>query len=235
MDLKEDDIVLCIVKKVEGTTVFVDISSSNKKGTIVFSEVSAGRIRNLRDFVSPNKKIVCKVLKIHQDHAELSLRRVTAKESSLALERHKKETTFKKLLSSISKDSEKIIEKISASHDLSDFIEEARESPALLSKFMTLSVSTKISKILSEKSTSTKTVKKIFILKSLSASGLLDIKSALSNIKDVKVSYLGSSKFSLTVSAPEFKEAESIALSALEEIEKKAKAKSLSFILKDKK
>ena len=54
--LIEGALVLCTVKKVEKTTVFVEIEG-NGEGSMVFSEVAAGRIRNLRDHISPNKKI----------------------------------------------------------------------------------------------------------------------------------------------------------------------------------
>ena len=62
MGIKTDDLILCTVKKIEGTTVFVDLGDSIH-GTIVFSEIAAGRIRNIREYAIPGKKIVCKVLK----------------------------------------------------------------------------------------------------------------------------------------------------------------------------
>src|SRR3989344_383019 len=234
MEIKESDIVLCTVKKVEGTTVFVDISNTKIPGTISFPEIAAGRIRNIRDYVSPNKKIVCKVLKSGKDHLELTLRRVTAKERESVLEKNKKESTFKKLISSITKSSEEVLEKISSVYDLSDFIEEAKESLSLLSKYFSSSEAQKIHKILSEKSEKAKTIKKTFSLKSTSSSGLSEIKSLLSPYNS-QISYLGSSNFSLTLSAPNYKDAEAQALSILENIEKKAKAKSLKFESKDKK
>src|SRR3989338_5808626 len=101
MALKEDDLVLCKVKKVEGTTVFVDIENE-APGSIVMSEIAAGRIRNIRDYVSPNKKIVCKVLKIYSDHVELSFRRVTAKEREFVIENDKKEKTLLNMLKTTS-------------------------------------------------------------------------------------------------------------------------------------
>ena len=93
MSYKEDDLVLVTVKKIEGTTVFVEFSDG-AKGSIVFSEVSPGRIRNIREFVTEGKKVVCKILRVKPDHYELTLRRVTAKERALVLERHTKERTL---------------------------------------------------------------------------------------------------------------------------------------------
>ena len=90
--------MLCTVKRIGGTTVFLEIEE-NGPGTMIFSEVSPGRIRNIRKYIVPNKKIVCKVLRIKDGNPELSLRRVTTKEREEVLEKHKKE----KILSNIFK------------------------------------------------------------------------------------------------------------------------------------
>jgi translation initiation factor 2 alpha subunit (eIF-2alpha) len=231
---KESDLLLCTVTKIEGATVFVEISGSKIPGSIILPEVSAGRIRNIRDFVSPGKKIVCKVLKSLPDHIELTLRRVTAKERDLVLEKNKKSLTAKKIISTVSSPPDEIIKKIESSYDLSEFIDEARESPSILSKFFSEEESKKLQKILKEKSSSAKEIKKIFSLKSTSSSGLSEIKSVLSPYNS-QISYLGSGSFSLIISSPNFKQAEAEALEILENIEKQAKTKSISFSQKDKK
>ena len=89
MNIEEGDIVLCTVDRIVGTNVFVKIDERGKEheGCIVLSEVAPGRIRNLRDYVFPHKKIVCKVLRISGDRIDLSLRRVTQKEQKALKER----------------------------------------------------------------------------------------------------------------------------------------------------
>jgi translation initiation factor 2 alpha subunit (eIF-2alpha) len=79
MVLETGDVVLCTVDRIVGTTVFVHIEG-NGEGSIILSEIAPGRIRNIRDYVVPKKKIICKVLRISGDRIELSLRRVTLKE-----------------------------------------------------------------------------------------------------------------------------------------------------------
>jgi len=229
---KEDDVLLCTVKKIEGTTVFVE-TEEEEKGSILMSEVAAGRIRNLRDFVSPNKKIVCKVLKIYPDHLELSLRRVTAKEREEILSRHKKESTFKNVLKTITNDSENTIEKIKKEYDLEDFIEEAREDKTILKKFFNEEEIEKLSKILKERKEKEKAVKKIFTLQSNSSQGVKEIKEIL-NIEGADISYLGSSKFSIKASAKNFKDAEKKISEILDQIEEKAKKKKAIFTVKEK-
>src|SRR3989344_2093318 len=80
--LEEGNLVLCSVTKIIGTTVFIHLDEYNIDGTLSFPEVAPGRIRNIRDYAFPGKKIVCKVLKIHPQSVEVSLRRVKVNEKN---------------------------------------------------------------------------------------------------------------------------------------------------------
>lgn len=227
-EFKEDDIVMCTVKKIEGTTVFVNIENDGT-GTIVFSEVAAGRIRNIRDYVSPDKKIVCKVLKITKDHMELSLRRVTGKEKEEMKERYEKERNLLSMLKASTKKPEEIFKKIRESYEAPDFLEEARSNPSIIEKFIPKSEAPTFTKILSEKKEKEKIIKKNISIKSFSPTGINDIKSALQSAKSVEIKYLGSSKFSISSKAKDFKQANNQVLAAIEQIKNKAKEKKLLF------
>ena len=172
MEVKENDFVLCTVKKIEGTTVFMTLDDSNLTGSIVFSEIAAGRIRNIREYVVPNKKIVCKVLKISKGNIELSFRRVPAKERDFVLDKHKKEATLKSMLKTITKNPESILQKIKEKYETPDFLEQARQDKKIIEQFLNKEESEKLLKILSEKSDKPKEAKKIFILSSTMPSGL---------------------------------------------------------------
>jgi translation initiation factor 2 alpha subunit (eIF-2alpha) len=232
MNLKEDDVVLCTVKSIEGTTVFVELESG-QKGSISMSEIAAGRIRNIREYVAPNKKIVCKVLKIMGDNLQLSLRRVTSKEKTEVIESHEKEKNLLSMLKVVTKNPEQTIEKIKSSYDLRTFVDEARTDPKLLEKVMSKDDAEKFSKILVEKKEKEKEVKKTITIRSDSESGIEEIKFALDN-DEVQIKYLGSSQFSVSASANEFKEANSKVQRVIDEIEKRAKEKKLFFELKEK-
>jgi translation initiation factor 2 alpha subunit (eIF-2alpha) len=228
MELKNDDIVMCVVKKIEGATVFVDIEGDGI-GTIILSEVAAGRIRNLREYVVPNKKIVCKVLKIHKDHAELSLRRVTAKERDEIKERFEKEKTLLSMLKASSKKPEEILKKIKENYTAPEFIEEVKASPQIAENFMPKAEAQMFIKILSEKKEKEKEAKKTISLKSLSESGINEIKAALGSAKGVEIRYLGSSKFSISSKGADIKKANHTVQIAIETIKSKAKEKKLIF------
>ncbi|MBT6505197.1 S1 RNA-binding domain-containing protein, partial [Candidatus Woesearchaeota archaeon] len=76
-DLSE--IVICTVKSISNAIVFVNLDEyENKQGLIHISEISPGRIRNIRDYVKEGKKIVCKILTVNKEknQIDLSLRRV---------------------------------------------------------------------------------------------------------------------------------------------------------------
>lgn len=226
--VKEDDVVFCKVKKIEGTTVFLEIEECSLEGSMVLSEVAAGRIRNLRQYVSPNRRVVCKVLRIAPDHVELSLRRVTTKEREHAFERFRRETALSHVLRVIGENPEKIISKIKEEYDIFDFVETVKEQPKILEQFLPADKIGKITQILTEKEGKKKTVLKNFFLHSNSEQGLKDIQQIL-DMQNVEFHYLGSSKFSILVEGKDFKEANLKLESTLKEIEKRAKEKKAVF------
>src|SRR3989338_10833116 len=105
MELEVGDNLLCTVDRIVGTVVFVKMhfGKEETEGSIVFSEVAPGRIRNIRDYVVPKKKIVCKVLRVSGNHIDLSLRRVTQKEQKELKEKNKQEKSFVSILNTVLK------------------------------------------------------------------------------------------------------------------------------------
>ena len=232
MNYKEDDLVLCTVRSIEGTTVFVDIDSGGK-GHINFSEVSAGRIRNLREFISVGKKIVCKVLRIREDNIELSLRRVTVKEREAMLEKRVKERTLRAILAPVMEASlETVLEKIAEDYEHADFLDKARETPALIEKYVSKAQAETLKKIFSERREKEKELKKIIIIKSMGESGLKDVQNVLSTDK-AEIRYLGSSKFSVIVKNKDFKSGNAKIAALLEELKERAKQKHVYFEIKE--
>ena len=234
MSLKEDDIVLCKVKKIEKTIVFVEIEGEGE-GSIISSEISAGRIRNLRDYVTPNKKIVCKVLNIVDGNTQLSLRRVTTKEKEEVLEANKKEKNLLAMLKTITKSPEEILEKIKSAYTAAEFIEEGRNNIKTIEKFLSAKDAEALYKIFSEKKEKEKEIKVTLKLNSSKPSGLEDIKSILKiKEKTVEIHYLGSSKFEVVIKAQDFKKANTLMEESLEEIKEKAKQLKANLIIKEK-
>jgi translation initiation factor 2 subunit 1 len=76
------DLVMATIKTVMDYGVYANLDEYNKRGFLHISEISSARIRNIRDFVRENQKMVLKVLRVDPEkgHIDLSLRRVTKRE-----------------------------------------------------------------------------------------------------------------------------------------------------------
>ncbi len=100
---EEDEIVLCQVTKLFPNSVFVDLLEFNDSGMVHISEIAPGRIRNLRDYVSIGRQIVCKVLRIDRErgHIDLSLRRVNSHQRQEKLDEIKQELKAESLVKSV--------------------------------------------------------------------------------------------------------------------------------------
>src|SRR3990167_2683019 len=131
--IEQGDLVLCTVERIEGTVVFVKVLANGKEidGSIVTSEIAPGRIRNLRDYVVPKKKIVCKVLRISErGNFELSLRRVTPKERKEVMDAEGQERAYKSILKKIlGEKTPEVLKEIQKEESLTDFFQSAKENP----------------------------------------------------------------------------------------------------------
>lgn len=219
---KEDEVVLCTVTKID-SGVFVNIEEYNCEGHIILAEISPGRIRNIREFVSVGKKIVCKVLRSKEGNIEMSLRRVSAKERDTILEYYKKERIFASILKSVVQEkANELINKIKEKENISEIIESVRTNPDVLKKYLSVKELDKLKEILSQKKEAEKVVQKKISLKSDKESGISVIKEVLET-KDAEISYLGSSNFLIKVKGKEYKSANTQLEKVLELIKDRAK------------
>ena len=233
-DLEQNQIVLCTVDKILGTTVFVKIDDKYE-GTITTSEISPGRIRNLRDYVVPGKKIVCKILSIKGDKIYLSLRRVKQNEKKELLDKISKERSLKAILKTVLQDkSKETIQKIEEHYSITDFFEQTKENPKLVEKFTSKTDAEKILKILETKKDKPKEIKYIIHLSSNASDGINIVKSILQNgSKESKatISYLAAGKYRISLTGKDFKEIKTEINKVLEHIEKAAKKQHAEYIL----
>ncbi len=238
MEFEEGDVVLCTVDRIVGTTVFVKIQTreGEKEGSIVLSEIAAGRIRNLRDYVFPKKKIVCKILRISsQNNIELSLRRVTPKERKELMEEVKQENNYKKILKSvIGEKAEEIIKKIQEENEVHDFLEEAKTKPEKLEKLIGKKDSKKIIDILKTTKKKKASIKKEIFLTTQEPNGLSIIKEFFKQIKDVEVKYISAGKYTLKKEDEDMKKLGNEMKDLLKNLEENAKKNKLEFSIKEK-
>lgn len=241
---EEDELVLCTVTNVHHHSVFVKLTEYDKTGMIHISEVSPGRIRNIRDFVKEGKVVVCKVLRVNKDrgHIDLSLRRVTELQRRSKADEIKHEQKAEKIVEFVAKKlkidvkklydeiSDKIFKKYSM---LYMCFEEVITDEKLLKK---LGIKDKVAKELTEVikqriKPPEVLIRGKFILTSFDSNGIEIIKDTLKKAweidkENIEIYYSGGGKYNITVKAEDYKKAEKI----LEEATKAA----LDFIEENK-
>ena len=225
---EEGELLLCTVSKRMGTTVFVVLENYRKEGVISTSEVAPGRIRNIRDYVTVNKKIVCKVMRINRERGtiDLSLRRVSQKETREVLEEHKKEKDAFLMLKIVLKDkAAQAAERIREKYDsLGIFLEEAQKNPSLLKDYTAKEDAEKILDLLKEKTKAKKFYNKAIIsISSTAPNGVTLIKNALLAAKGVEISYIGAPNYSVIAESADPKDAEKKVKEAIAIITEKIK------------
>lgn len=212
--LEEKQLVLCTVEKIIGTTVFVKIEEYNIRGTISFPEVAPGRIRNIREYAFPGKKIVCKTLKVYSDHAELSLRRVKNNEKNDFNESNKKEKSYHSMLkSNLGEKADKIILQIKEKENsLVEFIDKARENRKILEEYFSKEEIEKLGKILAEKKAKEIVISRQFSLSTKASNGIIIIKDILKqsskDINGIEFNYLAAGKYMAKLKSKDPKQAQ---------------------------
>ncbi len=240
-ELEEGKVVLCTVENISKATVFVKIheigipEEKQKQGSIVMSEIASGRIRNIRDYVIPKKKIVCKVLKISGDRIELSLRRVSQDEQKAVMEEHRQEKSHKAILKAVlGEKSKEIIKEIQKENSVHQFLQDAKQNAKKLEKLVGKKEAEKILEILNSQKQTTHSIKKIIKLKSFAPNGLEEIKDIFSEIKNAEIKYISAGNYSIKTDDKEKKLADRKLKDILDKIEKQAKKQEIEFSIKEK-
>lgn len=222
---EEGELVLCTVTKIMYHAVFVNLDEYDKSGMINISEISPGRIRNLRDFVVEGKKIVCMVLKIDKEkgHIDLSLRRVNENQKRRKLEDIKQEQKAEKIVEFLAQKEGLKFEDVYGSIKEQIFKKYANLSSCFSdvvvnnASLESLGIDKKISVVLEEiirqriKPPEVE-LKGDLLLQTYDPDGVDIIKEAISKAKDksssIDIKYLGAGKYSVSIKASDYKGAE---------------------------
>jgi len=97
------DLVIASIESVMDYGAYANLDEYSRRGFLHISEISSARIRNIRDFVRENQKMVLKVLRvdIEKGHIDLSLRRVTKRERIEKIKSWKKDRKGDALLHAV--------------------------------------------------------------------------------------------------------------------------------------
>lgn len=234
--MQEGDLILCKVETVTNTITFVKLPNGHQ-GTIVSSEIAPGRIKFMRDYVVPNKQIVCKVLKIEGDHAHLSLRRVTSKEKKEVMQSFKQSqavnVAFKQILGEKENSvKEKILKDFK---DLTEFINETKNNKELISKYIPKEKQDAI-KAVSQKKKGKQELKQNIKIKCLENDGVKKIKKIFDiDDKNLSITYISAGNFKLKLTVEDFKQGKKRMHEITEELKKRAKKNNCEFYATEEK
>ncbi|MBU90279.1 translation initiation factor IF-2 subunit alpha [Candidatus Woesearchaeota archaeon] len=233
---EEDELVMCTITKVQFHSVFANLDEYGNSGMIHISEVSPGRIRNIRDFVREGKKVVCKVLRINRErgHIDLSLRRVTETQRRKKVDELKQQQKAEKILEFVAKDLKLDVKKLFV--DITSNVTKKYESLyEFFQQIVTDSnaikdagIDAKTAKNLEEavrsriKEAGVKIEGKLK-LASFAADGVDVVKEALKRAEEagkgnIAIKYLGAGSYNVIINAKDYKEAEKL----LKEMSEKA-------------
>jgi len=223
---EEDEMVICTVAKVQFNSVFVDIEEYQKQGFIHISEISPGRIRNIRDYVKEGKVIVCKVLRVNHERGQidLSLRRVNEAQRRSKTEAIKQEQKAEKIVEYIAgllkQDKlalyNEIFSKIVKEHGMLHYAFQAVAEDSL--SIEKLGVEKKFAQLLEKEIKERIKPGEVKIagtltLKSYEPNGVEIIREAVKKVlvsDSIEIIYLGGGKFNISVTAPDYSEAEQL-------------------------
>jgi len=223
---EEGELVICTVTKVQHHSVFVNVEEYQRSGMIHISEVSPGRIRNIRDYVVEGKVIVCQVLRVNQErgYIDLSLRRVSDNRRRKKVDEIKQQQKAERILEFAAKNLKRDIKGI-----YDDVSGKALKSyPTLYSCFEAvvtegldlggLGISKDIVKELAELIKQRIKPPKVeingrFLLRTYEPNGLDIVKEALKKAlavdkEKIKILYEGGGRYALTITAEDYKTAE---------------------------
>jgi translation initiation factor 2 subunit 1 len=230
------ELLLCTVTSVQRNSVFVKFNEyPGKSGIIHISEISPGRIRNIRDYVVEGKVIVCKLLKYYKNtgHFDLSLRRVTPSMHREKIDELKREQLAEKIIEFVAKDLKKdpkklydeIYDNVLVDYETiyACFEDVSFEGLDLHKKY---GIEKKVADGLTELIKQRIKQQEISIALKADIStpepkGVEDIKKLLMDLESetLKITYLGSGKYHFVTKAYDYKDAEKVLADAQEKVE----------------
>jgi translation initiation factor 2 subunit 1 len=236
---EDGELVLATVKEITAHGVYVTLDEYGKLPAFLhISEIATGWVRDIERYAKPGQKIVLKVIRVNRTRKEidLSLRQVSGEERKakiIEVKKTEKAATILDALKSKLSNNEPAFKKI---HDavlnqydtLYDGFEDiARRGPKALQKLeLDLPLAESLEDVVKEKiAIPIVEVRGVMDIRVKTSNGIEVIKSALRSGEDVKtsgvqvkVTYLGTPRYRLTVKAENYKVAERALQGALERI-----------------
>lgn len=229
----ENDLVMCTITKVFSHGAFAKLDEYHgRDGFIHISEVASTWIKNIRDFVKEGQKTVAKVLSVDsaKGHIDLSIRRVSDAQRKNKIQDWKRAQKSEKLLEIAAREVDKNKTLKQAYEEAGFALEEKYGEIYTALEEMTISGAEVFKDLDIPKEWEEpllKVARENIVLPTVDITGYLDLRCLLPNgaevIKEtlifardtgygedinVDIRYIKSPRFSINVTAPEYKEAE---------------------------
>ena len=222
---EEGELVLCTITKIMYHSIFANLDEYDKSGMIHISEISPGRIRNIRDFVVEGKKVVCKVLKIDMEkgHIDLSLRRVNEGQKRGKLDEIKQEQKAERIIDLVAQKEgiklevlyDKLKEPVLKKYpNMSSCFQDVVSSGLNLESLgIDKDIAGQLEEVIRQRIKPPEVeIKGTLSLQTYEPAGVGIIKEAVSKAKEksdkVDIKYLGAGKYLVSIKAADYKEAE---------------------------
>jgi len=225
------ELILGTVKEIFKQGAFVTLDEyGDVKGMLHLSEISLKWVRNIRDYVKEEQKVVLLVLGVNpqKGHIDLSLRRVTDAQRKVKLQEVKQRQRAEKLLELLAvdlKENQAVVKDRIGKELLKKYDSVYKGFEAIVadnSVAEKLDLDAKWKKKLAE--IVVKSIKSPYVeiagyieLRSYEPDGVNNIKSSLAEVEKhntketkLKVSYISAPYYRITVKAPNYKEAEKV-------------------------
>jgi translation initiation factor 2 subunit 1 len=222
---EDSEIVVCTVTSVQHHSVFVRVDEYGLSGMIHISEIAPGRIRNIRDYVSESKVVVCKVLRVNEERGQvdLSLRRVTETQRRSKINEVKQEQKAEKIIEFVSGKLERDVKDVYK--ELTDNLLEEYDS--LFACFMDVverdislgkfkidkDLARELGDVIKQRlKPSSVEIRGDLTMQSYAPNGVERVKNALKEAvsPEITAKYVAAGRYSLTVHASDFKKAEEL-------------------------
>lgn len=232
---EEGDLVVGTVHKVLNYGAFAILEEyPEKEAFIHISEVSSGWVKNIRDYVRENQKIVAKVLRVNprKGHVDVSMKRIREDQRTRKIQQWKIEQKAEKLLEfsakKLDKDLDQAYEEVGyylmdEFGDLYGAFETAAEEGvnALLERDVDEEWADSITKIAKKNISPPEVHITGYVdLRSYASNGVEIIKDALSSVEDedLNIQCVGAPRYRMTVKSSDYIEAENMLKEAAQKV-----------------
>lgn len=238
----EGEFIVGTVKEINPNSVFVHLDEYDKQGMIHISEIAKKWVRDIRDWVSVDKKIICQVKDVRKDkgQVDLSLKDVSDRDKNRRMQTWKRDERGEEFLEDLAEEENSSLDEIyeRIGFDLQENFKDMLEpfeiavkkgEEELVKRGMDEEWTHKIKDIGEENiKAKSEELKERFTLRTWESNGVEVIKKCLGNVADensVKFNYISAPEYEITKESRDLSEGEEILKKSIKDLKEELKNK----------